>query len=149
MMEQMFDGFHCELLRRDYTVELTRKKVANEIGGSMQGIGSVVTLEVSKPPDLRPTNIFFHHQYQPLWDTSDMRNLSTSTDVLVMNVGLHFSWKRRYPYHGMMRNLLNAMKDGNVTLFAHTETSAQNFDAEAGDYYKHPSRTNNLDCVPM
>lgn len=131
-MLQTFTGLQCELARRGYqVVENTTYYHENYVG-----VRSVTTLEISGPTHwIKPVRATYLSQYMPLPDMSELKQIASTYNVLVMNFGLHWSWGRRKRYLARITDILNATKHGkSVQLLAFIETSAQHFNGLAGEF---------------
>jgi hypothetical protein len=144
MMSQNVDGFLCELSRRGYNVtEVNREAIDPR---TMVGLKEIWTYEVSGPHHWQqPTNVSFVFQYRPhMWE---MQHIAVSYDVLVMNFGLHYGYERdghgrdKEGYENVMANIFNVTSQGNITLLAHRETSAQHHNYSGGEWPKDGHRT--------
>jgi hypothetical protein len=65
---------------------------------------------------------------------SEIIQLTSNYDVLVMNFGLHWSWRTRPKYRVVMADVFDATRSGSVQLLAFRETGAQHFNAVAGEW---------------
>ncbi len=140
MMSQNMDGFLCELGRRGYNVtEVYHKQILS----GMVGMNGIWTYEISGPPHWQQaTNVSFLFQYRPHQNMSEMQHIAVSYDVLMMNFGLHYGYERnghgqdKEGYENVMATIFNVTRQGNITLLAHRETSAQHHNYSGGEWAK-------------
>ncbi len=135
MMLQTFTGLWCELSRRGY--HITENTTYYSMHAMHIGIRGVTILEVTGPSHwIKPVYVTFLSQYKPKEDMSEIREIASTYDVLVMNFGIHWPWKqRRFNYFKTMGNVFNATVSGStLQLLAYRETSAQHFNGPAGEW---------------
>ena len=146
MHQQVFDGFVCEMYRRNYTIiSTTTQKLPNS---TMQKIREITTVTVASPnwrqhQENRHATIKFFAQYRPkskveeIYHESIVPLLEGGTDILFFNFGLHWRHRQRKKYQDLMLTALTALKQHatrNISLFAFRETSAQHFDTPLGEW---------------
>jgi hypothetical protein len=160
VQHQVFDGFLCELSRRNYTI-LNSEIQLHPDRKNDYAMKSITTLKVASPNWQQQENqnvtikLFF--QYRPKFTMEEVHNesiipiLEGGTDILFFNFGLHWPRKNRQTYTELMLTTMTALKQhavgsGKVSLFAFRETSAQHFDTPLGDWPKPQPLYN---CTPL
>jgi hypothetical protein len=158
---QVFDGFICELSRRNYTI--VNKEIWKHPPGGMFILASIVTVTVTSPnwqqqlQENKHATIKFFFQYKPrltvekIYNESIIPILEGGTDILFFNFGLH--WRRiedSAAYKVNMLTTMTALKQhavgsGKISLVAFRETSAQHFDTPLGEF----NGTAPYNCTPL
>lgn len=170
MQAQVFQGLIYELKRRNYSVHLTNNGTQREgfwkttvqyretitikskdwlDGGKNEGLASFITMK------------FFQLYIMPFDHPDEVEEVINAGDVLILGFGLH--WNYNQPYYPMqsperytktMADLLVSIQHNSsrTKLVIHRETSAQHFDAPAGDFAiwndnPNPNKTNQ--CRPI
>lgn len=156
MTNQVVQGLICELQRRTYRVQQTRIPGKQDV--CKKCIKWTLLLHISSPAWLPGQTVemkfFFQYRY-PFYYPEEELQVATSADVLILNLGLHWSWNGRMYETGRM-HYRKSMSDflghihqhGTQQLLVYRETSAQHFDADGGDW---GLRTNasRKECVPI
>jgi hypothetical protein len=152
---QSYDGFICELQRRNYHV-MERTVEPRKLGLVL--VHAVMTTTISSPQWAANTTVTVRNFFQ--WRTPNsnallydnvLGEIINTTDVLVFNIGVHFILDLRSHFEKAMRVLFQTLQEhdyGNFTLLAYRESTAQHFDSPDGDYYtqRNPNTTR---CIPM
>jgi hypothetical protein len=159
MQHQVFDGFICELSRRNYAI-LNSEHRKNTNGDWTTRMNRISTLTVASPNWYQQNvTIKFFSQYQPkftlegIYKESIIPLLEGGTDILFFNFGLHWPGTRHEQtvYQRQMLTTLEVLKQhavgtGKISLFAFRETSAQHFDTPLGDW---PNKRLIYNCTPL
>jgi hypothetical protein len=161
---QMFDGFVCEMGRRNITI-LSDENVPTGCGALLciQSIRTVVIryddghTTISNGNDNK-------HEYQPqdvvlkfffaykfnCKETHDYDIVTDDTDILIFNFGLHYKIGQEGLYQTHMSCILEALQPivsaGNISLVAFRETSTQHYNNTGGEY---SGRRESNKCVPI
>lgn len=143
MTNQVVQGLICELQRRNYVVDLIR--IPGKHGEVCKRcIKWTLLLNISSPTWKQEESVqmkfFFQYRY-PFYYPEEELEVATSADILVLNLGLHWSWNGRMVETGRMhyRKSLNDFlkflkRNGTQRMLLYRETSAQHFDADGGDW---------------
>jgi hypothetical protein len=121
-------------------------------------VHAVTTTTISSPRWAANTTVTVRNFFQ--WRTpfsnqllydNVLGEIINTTDVLVVNIGVHFILDMRDLFERAMDVLFNTLQQydyGNFTLLAYRESTAQHFDSPDGDYYsqRNPNTTR---CLPM
>jgi hypothetical protein len=155
IQNQVFDGFLCELQRRNYTV----KQVATEKRKDCPGYTCIIafsTYQTHSPhwqDDAVVTIKWFYNYQVPFEEANDTDLLLSSGDVYFFNYGLHYRPQTRQKYMDNLRAYLETMKNfANWKLLVFRETTAQHFDIPGGDFlgWSQPKPWFDSDlCVPI
>lgn len=160
---QIFNGFECALQRQGYRIVGRQDEPRGEPGNMFQPAAVATRFIASdNTHDDRTVALRFFYQYKPnpsvngTYQTA-LKEIIETTDVLVVNFGVHFSWKHRARFRARMQQLWEALytfASHRFTLLAFRETTAQHFDADGGDYHLAAAAINSTDglpnrCVPM
>ena len=146
---QVFQGLIYELQRRNYSTQLTNNATQRE-GFWKTKVQYRETLTIKSKywleDDNGPASVtmkFFQLYIMPFEYPDEVEEVVNAGDVLVLGFGLHWNSNQpQYPlslpdaYINTMSDLLSYIQhNGTRTkLLVHRETSAQHFDAPAGDY---------------
>jgi hypothetical protein len=158
MQQQVFDGFLCEISRRNYTIVNKEVRRMPEPTGLFK-LQSITTVTVASPNWQQQENqhatIKFFFQYRPKDKVKEVYNesithlLEGGTDILFFNFGLHWDLSRRGAYQKLMLITMTALKQhavGKISLLAFRETSAQHFDTSIGEW---PTNKGPFNCTPL
>lgn len=144
---QAFDGFVCEMYRRNYTIIST--KTQEMPNPTMETIREIITVTVASPSwrqhqENRQATIKFFAQYRPKFTVEEIYResivplLEGGTDILFFNFGLHWPFtSARKEYQYLMFTAMTALKQHavrKISLFAFRETTAQHFDTPLGEW---------------
>ena len=160
MQSQVYEGLKCELSRRGYIVEESRKRYPQS--DLYQEIASSVYLTIQSPMWVdAPSNAtssskassgsgsvtlsFYLLYLMPTAASNEklVREMLSTSQVLVLGMGLHWKWyggttaMRKAAYAPAVTSFMDrAYHDPTsaVQLVVHRETSAQHFDSPGGDY---------------
>ncbi|CAB9524637.1 expressed unknown protein [Seminavis robusta] len=166
MQAQVWQGLIYELQRRQYRTKMLNNWTQNE-GFWKTKIQYRETLQIQSAywdttgTDHSPhvTMNFFQVYILPFQHTFEMEEVADSGEVLILGWGLH--WNSDNPQHPLslpsayvsaMKGFLSFIRhNGTRTqLLVHRETSAQHFDAIAGDYSKWSQTPNKVqECRPI
>jgi hypothetical protein len=145
MTNQVVQGLICELQRRNYKVNV--RKIPGKHGEVCKRcIKWTMILQISSPfwndnnSSFVEIKFLFQYRY-PFYYPPEELEVATSADILVINLGLHWSWNGRMVETGRMHyrksihDFLHFLKThGTHQLLVYRETSAQHFDADGGDW---------------
>jgi hypothetical protein len=154
MSNQVVQGLVCEFQRRNYLV--STEQIPGRKDTCKRCIKWTLNVNITSPQTSEsPVQMKFFFQYRyPFYYPNEEILVATSADVLVTNLGLHWSWNGRMyetgrmHYRKSMHHLFrNLQAYGSYQLLIHRETSAQHFDASGGDWgLRRP--TSLRQCVP-
>jgi hypothetical protein len=158
---QVWDGFLCELMRRNYTVVNETRVEQKEMEKltnckDMFCLKEIHSLQVVSPDwDYgRTAKIKFFFQYRPketvqeIYDESFRYILEAETDVLFFNFGVHWGPDRRSVLKLRVGKVLETIHHygKNISLLAFRETAAQHFNTTGGEW---PTGKASLTCAPL
>jgi hypothetical protein len=143
---QVFDGFVCEMYRRNYTIISTKKQ--RMPNSTMFTIREITTVTVASPSGRQHqenwhATIKFFAQYRPKFKVEEIYResivplLEGGTDILFFNFGLHWQHTNRKVYQSLIFTAMVALKQHavrDISLFAYRETTAQHFDTPLGEW---------------
>jgi hypothetical protein len=159
VQRQVWDGFLCELMRRNYSiVHETRQrdvaKLTNCMG--MFCLTEIHSLQVVSPDwDYgRTARIKFFFQCRPketvqeIYDENVRHILEAETDVLFFNFGVHWGPDRRRALKVRVGKVLETTHHygKNISLLAFRETAAQHFNTTGGEW---PMGKASLTCAAL
>lgn len=113
IMRQMVHGLECEWLRSgEYETVSLRDEPRTKRGFWRLGIGQVLEWKVGKKSnESRVDNhhqvvrIRFYDQYRPYDDMSEMEEIVTQNDIVLLNFGVHWMWYQVSQFETDMRRL--------------------------------------------
>jgi hypothetical protein len=153
---QVMQGLICELQRRNYLVNVVRKISKEQ--DCKRCIKWITTASIRSPlqPTKTPATIKFMFQYRyPFMYPHEEDYVATVGDILIINFGLHWNFEAKtYNFHrshyrkSYGQFILQLRRKGNFTLLMHRETTAQHFDALAGDFSLRSANASSR-CVPV
>jgi hypothetical protein len=157
VQHQVFDGFICELSRRNYSIVNTETRENPTPSNSMFAMKSITTVTVASPnwqqQENKHATIKFFFQYKPrsVYNDSIIPILEGRTDILLYNFGLHWTLASRQTYKRKMMKTMTVLKQhavgsGKISLVAFRETNAQHFDTPLGEY---AGATRPFNCTPL
>ena len=160
MQSQIWEGFCCELLRRNYHVELVSRVEYNSTRQYIyRTFGGVTHFSIRSPlwPEhFKSVSTTFYRLYKlPVADPSndEMDCALDEADFLVLGFGLHWYHNTKEQYVDDMTNFLEKAKQHNISLVVHRETSAQHFDAPGGawEYFVNDrvQQNRSKSCQPL
>jgi hypothetical protein len=152
LQNQVFDGFLCELQRRNYMViHVATEKRRDCVGYTC--IMAFSTYRAHSPlwqDDSFVTIKWFYNYQVPFKEANDTHLLLFSGDVYFFNYGLHYRPEVRQKYMANLRAYLETMKSfANWKLLLFRETTAQHFDIPGGDFlgWSKPKPWSTVICV--
>lgn len=153
---QSYEGFLCELYRRDYRVAGSTTLEPRQ--KALKLLHAVTTTTVTHPYRTDRATVTIRNFFQ--WRPQDIAEkmyqnvlgeIMHTTDVLVFNFGLHYTLEMRDTFDekmGRFFDILRHYNHGNFTLLAYRESTAQHFDSPDGDYY-YQRNPNTTQCLPI
>jgi hypothetical protein len=162
VQRQVWDGFQCELTRRNYRiVNETWQKEMQKLT-DCQGMFCMIeihSLQVTSPnwEYGRTAKINFFFQYRPkntveeIYSENFHHILEADTDVLFFNFGVHWPPGKRTAYQLKVGKVLETIQQygKNISLLAFRETSAQHFNTTGGEWPQEKTRQSTGTCVPL
>jgi hypothetical protein len=155
VQRQVWDGFLCELMRRNYTIvnETRRKDMAKLTKCTdMFCLKEIHSLQVASPDwdHGRTAKINFFFQYRPkdtvqeIYDETFRYILEAETDILFFNFGIHWKPGKQNVLRARLGKVLETMQQygKKISLLVFRETAAQHFNSTGGEWGARP-------CVPI
>ena len=150
---QTFDGFHCELERRGYIVNMTETKRLLWLRG-WGNIKTNTTLEVRSPhwssKEFVIVHLFFVYSVPLTMVQGEVEEINQVGGILWFNFGLHDSGKKRVltKLESNMKSFFATLKaNSTFSLIVFRETTAQHFDTPSGLSHFLPHRSEF--CTPL
>jgi hypothetical protein len=152
---QIFNGFECALQRQgDWTIVDVRDEARSTKG--VMKVHAVSTRRIVNQRNETTTasthataanvnvGLRYYYQFKPNPTANDtyhdsLKEILDTSDILIVNFGLHFSWTKRHKFQLRMQQFWETLGSYNAShrlaLLAFRETTAQHFDAQGGDYH--------------
>jgi len=164
VQHQMFTGLECELRRRNFNVtsipkiKLPKKhdRLPVEKPVWKYGIEDKLCIKVTVPEWMKGVNPIHQNQsnhvefclyshYRPYHDMEQHKKIGESSDVVMINYGLHYTSGQNAKFNESLEALFKTFYNSD-SLLMYRETGAQHFDTIGGEYTTDKSKQK---CVPM
>ena len=151
VQHQMFTGLECELRRRNFNVtSIPKRKLPQnhdrlpvELPEWKYGIKDELCIKVTVPEWMKGVNRIHQNQsnhvefcyyshYRPYHDMEQHKKFGESSDVLMINYGLHYLRGQNDKFSESLEALFKALYNSD-SLLMYRETGAQHFDTIGGN----------------